>query len=75
MNRIRTIRLQNEFQRLRRLEKESSRFRIVGMTGQPPESYLLSFKVKSLVKNAEGQIVEYNGSHLVAIYCPPEYPR
>jgi ubiquitin-protein ligase len=74
MNSIRSVRLGNEFERLKKLDSESSLFKIMATRGDPPESYLLSFNLRSLVKNENGEIVEYDGVHLVEIFCPPRYP-
>ena len=74
MNRIRNSRLHNEFQRLQKLDRESSLFNILGTKGDPPDSYLLSFDLNSLVKTKSGQIEENEGPHLFDIYCPAGYP-
>jgi len=75
MDKIRSVRLRNEFKRLKKLERESSLFKIRAVgEHDPPESYLLSFDLKTLVKE-EGRIKVWESSTLVHIYCPLEYPR
>jgi ubiquitin-protein ligase len=74
MNKIRNLRLHNEFQRLEKLNSESSLFNILGTRGDPPDSYLFSFDLKSLVKTPGGEIEDYEGPHIVEIHCPAGYP-
>lgn len=74
MNLIRQARLSHEFERLLRLHDKSSLFDIVATKGEPPERYLLSFNLKSLVRNEAGKVLVYDAAHILEVYCPCGYP-
>ena len=73
MSAIRLRRLSADAARLRDYVRRHPRVRLVQEAGDPPESYQLEYKVKSLRKGADG--VEPADTHLVEITLPRNYPR
>lgn len=70
--------------RLRRLAAEAEQvrsafqafapIRIVSTTGNPPETYVIEFRVNGLVRGPNG-VPTLKETHTAEIYLPKEYPR
>jgi len=66
-------RLQAEYERLNVLFRDHDRIRIAEAVGDPPEKYVIEYRVRGLVETKAG--VEERGLHRVQITLGPDYPR
>jgi hypothetical protein len=71
---IREARLRSDYEKVKRLAERSPLLLIRATRGDPPESYLLHYQCRTLVRLPDGQFGE-TGEHLVEVHLPPQYPR
>src|SRR4051812_42075484 len=71
---VRLRRLQAEYARLQYIFEGHERIRIVEAAGQPPEKYVIEYRVKGLVEEKNAVIVERE-VHRAEISLGPLYPR
>jgi len=70
---VRLRRLQADFEAVRRLARLHPRIEIEGVSGQPPERYRLTLKVRSL--RERGEAIEPADTHRLEVALPLGYPR
>ena len=73
MNSPRLLRLQSDYEAVRRLVHLHPRIRIDGVSGNPPEIYRLFLSVQSLQQR--GEHLTSASKHKLEIRLPKEYPR
>src|SRR5262249_12519162 len=73
MSLVRLRRLQADFLKLREYVRSHPRVQLVQYEGDPPESYQLRFRIKSL-RQKDDELLEVS-DHLVEIMLPRNYPR
>jgi len=70
---VRLRRLKNEHARLTRLFSDHERIRIVGAIGDPPERYIIEYRLKGLVEDRDG--IHEQTVHRAQITLGPNYPK
>lgn len=73
MSSVRLRRLQADYDKLRDYVKQHPRLRILQAQGEPPESYQLEYRLRSLRQTDDG--VRFIKDHVVEIGLPRNYPR
>ena len=73
MNAVRLRRLQADYEAVRRLVHHHPRVEIEGVSGNPPDRYILQLSVRSL--RLCGESLETSDSHRIEIRLPQSYPR
>jgi ubiquitin-protein ligase len=73
MTRLRLLRLQSDYEAVRRLAHLHPKVEVEGVTGNPPERYRLLLHVRSL--REEGDAVKLARKHRLEITLPAGYPR
>jgi ubiquitin-protein ligase len=67
-------RLQADHQLMQQVFGEHPRIRLIAAEGEPPEKYLLEYRVRSMVP-AEGEDRHVGTVHRAEIFLPVDYPR
>ena len=73
MSNVRLRRLMSDYEAVRRLSRRHPKIQVEGVTGNPPEKYLLVLKVNSL--RERGGAIEAADTHRLEITLPGGYPR
>lgn len=73
MSELRLRRLQSDYEAVRRLARRHPRIEVDGVGGDPPQRYLIRYRVSSLRERGEEIVVARN--HQLEIVLPSTYPR
>ena len=73
MSSVRLRRLLSDYEAVRRLARRHPRIEVEGVSGNPPDRYLLILNVKSL--RERGDAIEEVDQHRLEITLPGGYPR
>jgi ubiquitin-protein ligase len=73
MSNVRLRRLMSDYEAVRRLVRRHSRIEVEGVSGNPPDKYVLVLKVASL--RERGGAIEPADTHRLEIALPGGYPR
>lgn len=72
---MRLRRLQADWESMQRLVGESPLIEISQCSGSPPETYLVTFLCKGLIRVADAAQPSVSNTHQVEIYLHQQYPR
>ena len=70
---VRLLRLQSDYEAVRRLARLHPRIEVEGVSGNPPEKYRLIYRVRSV--REEGDRILVAKEHRVEVVLPRTYPR
>lgn len=70
----RTKRLRADYEKIKKGLRHHPVISIEGVSGKPPERYRISYSLRSLAENAEGELVERH-EHTAEVYLTLAYPR
>jgi ubiquitin-protein ligase len=73
LSNVRLRRLMADYESVRRLVRRHPRIKVEGVSGNPPDRYLLEIHVRSL--RERGTEIEIADTHRVEITLPSSYPR
>jgi len=73
MSELRLRRLQSDYEAVRRLAHLHPRIKVDGVSGNPPQRYLIRYRVSSLRQRGDEVVIARN--HQLEVVLPSTYPR
>jgi ubiquitin-protein ligase len=68
-------RIKSDHEKIIQLVRRSPLVKLIASEGDPPEKYVFLLKIKSIVRLTSDDKPQYDTSHELGIFLPPEYPR